>query len=164
MIRQRTLKNVIRATGVGLHSGEKVYLTLKPAPIDTGIVFRRVDLDPVVEVPARAECVGETTMSTTLIKDGAKVDTVEHLLSAMAGLGIDNAYVELSAPEVPIMDGSAGPFVFLIQSAGIAEQDAAKQFIRIKREVTVEEDGKTATFVPFEGFKVSFGIDFDHPV
>ena len=164
MIRQRTLKNVIRATGVGLHSGEKVYLTLKPAPIDTGIVFRRVDLDPVVEVPARAECVGETTMSTTLIKNGAKVDTVEHLLSAMAGLGIDNAYVELSAPEVPIMDGSAGPFVFLIQSAGIAEQDAAKQFIRIKREVTVEEDGKTATFVPFEGFKVSFGIDFDHPV
>ena len=127
-------------------------------------MFRRVDLDPVVEVPARAECVGETTMSTTLIKDGAKVDTVEHLLSAMAGLGIDNAYVELSAPEVPIMDGSAGPFVFLIQSAGIAEQDAAKQFIRIKREVTVEEDGKTATFVPFEGFKVSFGIDFDHPV
>ena len=164
MIRQRTLKNVIRATGVGLHSGEKVYLTLKPAPVDTGIVFRRVDLDPVVEIPARAECVGETTMSTTLVKDGAKVDTVEHLLSAMAGLGIDNAYVELSAAEVPIMDGSAGPFVFLIQSAGIAEQDAAKQFIRIKREVTVEEDGKTATFVPFEGFKVSFGIDFDHPV
>lgn len=164
MIRQRTLKNTIRATGVGLHSGEKVYLTLKPAPVDSGIVFRRTDLDPVAEVPARAEYVGETTMSTTLVKDGVKVDTVEHLLSAMAGLGIDNAVVELSAPEVPIMDGSAGPFVFLIQSAGIEEQDAPKQFIRIKREVTVEEDGKTATFVPFEGFKVTFGIDFDHPV
>ena len=164
MIRQRTLKNIIRATGVGLHSGEKVYLTLKPAPVDSGIVFRRTDLDPVAEVPARAEYVGETTMSTTLIKDGVKVDTVEHLLSAMAGLGIDNAVVELSAPEVPIMDGSAGPFVFLIQSAGIEEQEAPKQFIRIKREVTVEEDGKTATFVPFEGFKVTFGIDFDHPV
>ena len=164
MIRQRTLKNIIRATGVGLHSGEKVYLTLKPAPVGTGIVFVRVDLDPVVEIPARAEFVGETTMSTTLVNQGAKVDTVEHLLSAMAGLGIDNAYVELSAPEVPIMDGSAGPFVFLIQSAGIEEQDAAKQFIRIKREVTVEEDGKTASFLPFEGFKVSFAIDFDHPV
>src|SRR5690554_3144549 len=150
MIRQRTLKNTIRATGVGLHSGEKVYLTLKPAPVDSGIVFRRTDLDPVAEVPARAEYVGETTMSTTLIKDGVKVDTVEHLLSAMAGLGIDNAVVELSAPEVPIMDGSAGPFVFLIQSAGIEEQDAPKQFIRIKREVTVEEDGKTATFVPLD--------------
>ncbi|SDU22100.1 UDP-3-O-acyl-N-acetylglucosamine deacetylase [Halopseudomonas salegens] len=164
MIRQRTLKNTIRATGVGLHSGEKVYLTMKPAPVDSGIVFRRVDLEPMVDIPARAENVGETTMSTTLVKDGAKVDTVEHLLSAMAGLGIDNAVVELSAPEVPIMDGSAGPFVFLIQSAGIEEQDAPKQFIRIKREVSVEEDGKKATFVPFEGFKVSFAIDFDHPV
>src|SRR5690606_13036700 len=132
MIRQRTLKNTIRATGVGLHSGEKDYLTLKPAPVDSGIAFRRTDLDLVAAVPARAEYVGETTMSTTLIKDGVKVDTVEHLLSAMAGLGIDNAVVELSAPEVPIMDGSAGPFVFLIQSAGIEEQDAPKQFIRIK--------------------------------
>ena len=120
MIRQRTLKNIIRATGVGLHSGEKVYLTLKPAPVDTGIVFRRTDLDPVVEIPARAGNVGETTMSTTLVNGDVKVDTVEHLLSAMAGLGIDNAYVELSASEVPIMDGSAGPFVFLIQSAGLA--------------------------------------------
>lgn len=164
MIRQRTLKNVIRATGVGLHSGEKVYLTLKPAPVDSGIVFRRVDLEPAVDIPAKAENVGETTMSTTLVKDGAKVDTVEHLLSAMAGLGIDNAVIELSAPEVPIMDGSAGPFVFLIQSAGIEEQEAPKQFIRIKRDVTVEEDGKRATFVPFNGFKVSFAIDFDHPV
>ncbi|TWI58481.1 UDP-3-O-[3-hydroxymyristoyl] N-acetylglucosamine deacetylase [Pseudomonas duriflava] len=164
MIRQRTLKNTIRATGVGLHSGEKVYLTLKPAPVDTGIVFRRIDLDPVVEIRAWAESVGETTMSTNLLQDGVKVGTVEHLLSALAGLGIDNAYVELSAAEVPIMDGSAGPFVFLIQSAGIEEQDAAKKFIRIKREVTVVDGDKRATFVPFEGFKVSFEIDFDHPV
>ena len=125
MIRQRTLKNAIRATGVGLHTGQKVYLTLLPAPIDAGIVFRRVDLDPVVEIEAKAENVGETTLSTTLVKGDVKVSTVEHLLSAMAGLGIDNAIVELSASEVPIMDGSAGPFVFLIQSAGIQEQAAA---------------------------------------
>ncbi|MDX1635016.1 MAG: UDP-3-O-acyl-N-acetylglucosamine deacetylase [Marinobacter sp.] len=164
MIRQRTLKNTIRATGVGLHSGEKVYLTLKPAPVETGIVFRRTDLDPVVEIKACAENVGETMLSTTLVKDAVRVATVEHLLSAMAGLGIDNCYVELSAAEVPIMDGSAGPFVFLLQSAGIAEQESAKRFIRIKREVTVEEGDKKATFLPFEGFKVSFGIDFDHPV
>ena len=164
MIRQRTLKNVIRATGVGLHTGEKVYLTVRPAPADTGIVFRRVDLDPVVEISTGAENVGETTLSTTLVKDGVKVGTVEHLLSAMAGLGIDNAYVELSAPEVPIMDGSAGPFVFLLQSAGIKEQEAAKKFIRIKKEVTVREDDKSATFVPFDGFKVTFSIEFDHPV
>jgi UDP-3-O-[3-hydroxymyristoyl] N-acetylglucosamine deacetylase len=164
MIRQRTLKNVIRATGVGLHTGEKVYLTVKPAPVDTGIIFRRVDLDPVVEIRAMAENVGETTLSSTLVKDGVKVGTVEHLLSAMAGLGIDNAYVELSAPEVPIMDGSAGPFVFLLQSAGIEEQNAAKKFIRIKKKVTVEEDDKVATFLPFDGFKVGFTIEFDHPV
>jgi UDP-3-O-[3-hydroxymyristoyl] N-acetylglucosamine deacetylase len=164
MIRQRTLKNTIRATGVGLHSGKKVYLTLKPAPIDSGIVFIRTDLEPNVEINARAENVGETMLSTTLVKNGVKVATVEHLLSAMAGLGIDNCRIELSAEEVPIMDGSAGPFVFLIQSAGIQEQDAAKKFIRITREVTVEEDGKTATFVPFNGFKVGFSIDFDHPV
>jgi len=163
MIRQRTLKNIIRATGVGLHSGKKVYLTLKPAPIDTGIVFCRTDLDPVVEIAARAENVGETTLSTTLVKDGVKVATVEHLLSAMAGLGIDNAYIEVSAEEVPIMDGSAGPFVFLIQSAGIEEQASAKKFIRIKKEVTVNDGDKVATFVPFNGFKVSFTIDFDHP-
>ncbi len=164
MIRQRTLKNIIRATGIGLHSGEKVYLTLRPAAVNTGIVFRRMDLDPMVEIPALAKNVGETTMSTTLVKDGVKVDTVEHLLSAMAGLGIDNAYVELSASEVPIMDGSAGPFVFLIQSAGLEEQDAPKEFIRILREVTVEDGEKRATFVPFEGFKVGFEIEFDHPV
>ncbi len=164
MIRQRTLRNAIRATGIGLHTGEKVYLNLKPAPVDTGIVFRRVDLDPVVEIPARAGNVGETQLSTTLVKDGVKVSTVEHLLSAMAGLGIDNAYVELNAAEVPIMDGSAGPFVFLIQSAGIEEQATPKQFIRILKEVTVQDGDKVAKFLPFEGFKVSFRIEFDHPV
>ncbi len=164
MIRQRTLRNAIKATGVGLHTGEKVYLTLSPAPVDNGIVFRRVDLDPVVEIPARAENVGETTLSTSLLAGGERVSTVEHLLSAMAGLGIDNAYIDVSAPEVPIMDGSAGHFVFLIQSAGIEEQDAAKKFIRIKRPVTVEDGDKVASFLPFDGFKVSFTIDFDHPV
>jgi len=164
MIRQRTLRNSIRATGIGLHTGEKVYLTLKPAPIDHGIVFRRADLNPPVDILARAHNVGETTMSTTLMNGEVRVSTVEHLLSAMAGLGIDNAIVELSAPEVPIMDGSAGPFVFLIQSAGIEEQPAAKKFIRVKREITVKHGDKTASFLPFDGFKVSFAIDFDHPV
>lgn len=164
MIKQRTLKNAIRATGVGLHTGEKIYLTLLPAAIDSGIVFRRVDLDPVVNIEAKAENVGDTTLSTTLVRDGVRVSTVEHLLSAMAGLGIDNAVVEVSAAEVPIMDGSAGPFVFLLQSAGIAEQEAPKKFIRIKRPVTVTDGDKTASFLPFEGFKVSFSIDFDHPV
>ena len=164
MIRQRTLHNTIRATGVGLHTGEKVYLTLRPAPVNTGIVFRRVDLNPVVEIAARAENVGDTTLSTTLVKGDVRVSTVEHLLSAMAGLGIDNCYVELSAAEVPIMDGSAGPFVFLIQSAGIEEQKAPKRFIRIKRPVTVKDGDKVASLLPFAGFKVSFTIDFDHPV
>ena len=164
MIRQRTLRNAIKATGVGLHTGEKVYLTLVPAPVNTGIVFRRVDLDPVVEIPARAENVGDTTLSTSLMAGDERVSTVEHLLSAMAGLGIDNAYIDVSAPEVPIMDGSAGPFVFLIQSAGIEEQNAPKKFIRIKRPITVEDDDKVASFLPFDGFKVSFTIDFDHPV
>lgn len=164
IIRQRTLRNPIRATGVGLHTGEKVYLSLKPAPVDTGIIFRRVDLDPVVEIQAKAENVGETSLSTTLMNGDVRVSTVEHLLSAMAGLGIDNAYVELSAAEVPIMDGSAGPFVFLIQSAGVEEQDAPKKFIRIKKEVTIRQDDKVASFLPFDGFKVSFAIDFDHPV
>ena len=163
MIKQRTLKNTIRATGVGLHSGEKVYLTLKPAPADTGIVFCRTDLDPVVQIPALAGNVGKTTMSTTLVKGDVRVDTVEHLLSAMAGLGIDNAYIELSACEVPIMDGSAGPFVFLIQSAGLDEQDVPKRFIRILREVSITDGDKSATFVPFDGFKVTFSIEFDHP-
>lgn len=139
MIKQRTLKNTIRATGVGLHTGEKVYLTLKPAPVNSGIVFRRVDLSPPVEIQALAENVGETTLSTTLVKGDVRVSTIEHLLSAMAGLGIDNAYIEVSAAEVPIMDGSAGPFVFLLQSAGIEEQDALKQFIRVKKKVEVRE-------------------------
>jgi len=164
MIRQRTLKNVIRATGVGLHTGEKVYLTLRPAPVDAGIIFRRVDLDPPVEVKAKAENVGDTTLSSTLVDGDVRISTVEHLLSALAGLGIDNAYVDLSSAEVPIMDGSAGPFVFLIQSAGIVEQDAPKRFIRIKRTVRVEEGDKWVQFDPFNGFKVSLGIDFDHPV
>ena len=164
MIRQRTLKNVIRATGIGLHTGEKVYLTLRPAAVDTGIVFRRVDLDPPVEIPARAENVGDTTLSTSLVCEGARVATVEHLLSALAGLGIDNAYVDVSAPEVPIMDGSAGPFVFLVQSAGVEDQNAPKRFIRIKKPVQVEDGDKWARFEPFEGFKVSFAIEFDHPV
>ncbi|WP_048308326.1 UDP-3-O-acyl-N-acetylglucosamine deacetylase [Halomonas sp. PR-M31] len=163
MIKQRTLKNTMRATGVGLHSGEKVRLTLRPAPVNTGIVFVRTDLDPEVRIPARAENVTDTTLCTALSSDGVKVSTVEHLMSAFAGLGIDNVFVELNAPEVPIMDGSAGPFVFLIQSAGIEEQNAPKKFIRIKREIVVNDDGKEAVFTPHNGFKVSFSIDFDHP-
>jgi UDP-3-O-[3-hydroxymyristoyl] N-acetylglucosamine deacetylase len=163
LIKQRTLKNVIRATGVGLHTGEKVYLTLRPAMPDAGIIFRRVDLSEPVEIHATPENVGDTTLSTTLIKDGIRISTVEHLLSALAGLGIDNAYIDLNAPEVPIMDGSAGPFVFLIQSAGIEEQNAPKRFIRIKKPVKVKDDDKWAKFEPFDGFKVGFSIDFDHP-
>lgn len=163
MIRQRTLKNVIRATGVGLHTGEKIYLTLRPAAVDTGIRFRRIDLDPPVEIAAREKNVGDTRLSTTLSKGDVRISTVEHLLSAFAGLGIDNAYVDLSAPEVPIMDGSAGPFVFLIQSAGIEDQPAPKRFIRIKRSVVVSDGDKWARFDPLEGFKVSFVIDFNHP-
>lgn len=164
MIRQRTLKNSIRATGVGLHTGEKVYLTLRPAAPNTGIVFRRVDLPEPVEIKAHPENVGDTQLSTCLVQDEVRVSTIEHLLSAMAGLGIDNAYVDLSAPEVPIMDGSAGPFVFLVRSAGIQEQDVPKTFIRIKRPVRVEEGDKWVAFEPFEGFKVSFTLDFDHPL
>ncbi len=163
MIRQRTLKNVIRATGVGLHTGEKIYLTLRPAAVNIGIVFRRVDLTPAVDIPAKPNNVGDTRLSTTLECNGARISTVEHLLSAFAGLGIDNAYVDVSAAEVPIMDGSAGPFVFLIQSAGVEEQNSAKRFIRIKHSVVVEEEGKSARFEPFDGFKVSFSIDFNHP-
>ncbi|WP_349678275.1 UDP-3-O-acyl-N-acetylglucosamine deacetylase [Methylophaga sp. UBA4502] len=146
-----------------MHSGEMVYLTLRPAAPNTGIIFRRVDLDPVVEIEAKAENVGETALSTTLIQNGQRVSTVEHLLSAFAGLGIDNAYIDLNAAEVPIMDGSAGPFVFLVQSAGIEEQAVAKQFIRIKKPVLLEDGDKWAKFEPFEGFKVSFTIDFEHP-
>lgn len=164
MIRQRTLKNVIKATGITLHGGERAEIILLPAPVNTGIVFRRIDLDPIVEIPAKAENVGDTTLSTTLIKDKTRVATVEHLLSAFAGLGIDNAFVDITAAEIPIMDGSAGPFVFLIQSAGIEEQRSAKRFIRIKRKVKIKDGDKWAAFEPFNGFKVTFTIDFDHPL
>ncbi len=164
MLNQRTLKSSVRATGVGLHTGQKVTLALRPAHPNTGIVFRRIDLATPVDIPARAERVSDARLCSTLESDGARVATVEHLMSAFAGLGIDNAYVDLNGPEVPIMDGSAGPFVFLIQSAGIEEQPAAKRFLRMRRTVRVEEDGKWAKLEPFDGFKLSFSIDFEHPV
>jgi UDP-3-O-[3-hydroxymyristoyl] N-acetylglucosamine deacetylase len=164
MIKQRTLKNVIKATGITLHGGERAEIVLRPAPVNTGILFRRTDLNPIVEIPALAENVGDTTLSTTLVKDGVRVALVEHLLSAFAGMGIDNAFVDVSTPEIPIMDGSAGPFVFLIQSAGIEEQYAAKRFIRIKRKVKITDGDKWACFEPFNGFKVNFTIEFDHPL
>ena len=163
-MRQRTLRHSIKATGVSLHTGEKVCMTLKPAPVDAGIVFRRIDLDPVLELPALAENVGDTTLSTSLMVGGGRVSTVEHLMAALAGLGVDNAIIDLTAEEVPIMDGSAAPFVFLLQSAGVVEQDALKKFVRIKRKLTVEDADKVASLLPYEGFKVSFTIDFDHPV
>jgi UDP-3-O-[3-hydroxymyristoyl] N-acetylglucosamine deacetylase len=164
MVKQRTLKNTIKATGVGLHTGTKVFLTLRPAAADTGIVFRRLDFDSPQDIPAFAENVGDTSLCTTLQNaSGARVSTVEHLLSAFAGLGIDNAYVDVSAAEIPIMDGSAAPFVFLIQSAGIVEQNAPKRFIRITKAIEVTDGDKRAAFEPFDGFKVSFGIEFDHP-
>ena len=163
-MRQRTLRHSIKATGVSLHTGEKVFMTLKPAPVDTGIVFRRIDLDPVLELPALAENVGDTTLSTSLMVGVGRVSTVEHLMAALAGLGVDNAIIDLTAEEVPIMDGSAAPFVFLLQSAGVVEQDAPKKFVRIKRKLTVEDADKVASLLPYEGFKVSFTIDFDHPV
>jgi UDP-3-O-[3-hydroxymyristoyl] N-acetylglucosamine deacetylase len=163
-LKQRTLRESIRATGVGLHSGEKVYMTLRPAPANHGLVFRRVDLEQPVEIPADALLVNETMLGTTLEKDGVKVATVEHLLSAFAGLGVDNAFIDLSAAEVPIMDGSAAPFVFLLQSAGLEEQNAPKRFIRVKKPIQVEDGDKWARFVPYSGFKVTLEIDFDHPV
>jgi len=164
MLRQRTLKNIIRASGVGLHTGKQIYLTLRPAPVDTGIIFSRVDISPVVSIAAKASNVGETTLSTTLVKDNVKISTVEHLMSAMCGLGIDNAYVDVSGAEVPIMDGSAGPFVFLIQSAGIEEQEKAKKFIKINKPLTLDQDGKSVSLEPFDGFKVSYTLLYDHPV
>ncbi len=164
MIRQRTLKNMIRATGVGLHTGEKVYLTLRPAAPNTGIVFRRIDLPHPVEIRAEPFAVGDTRLSSCLEKGGVRVSTVEHLMSAFAGLGVDNAYVDITAAEVPIMDGSAGPFVFLLQSAGIEEQSAAKQFIRILHPVEVKEGDKWVRLDPYNGFKVDLSIDFVHPV
>jgi UDP-3-O-[3-hydroxymyristoyl] N-acetylglucosamine deacetylase len=164
LIKQRTLKNSIRATGVGLHTGEKVTLTLRPAPPNTGVIFHRSDLDPPVSIAAAAENVGDTRLSTTLVNGDVRVSTVEHLLSAVAGLGIDNLHVDVSAPEVPIMDGSAGPFVFLLQSAGLKEQNAPKKFIRIKRTVEIHDHDKWVRFDPYEGFKVGFCIDFEHPM
>ena len=164
MLKQRTLKNSIRATGVGLHSGKKVLMVLRPAPANSGIVFRRTDLDEMVDIRATAGNVSQTTLGTSLTNGQATVSTVEHLMSALAGLGIDNLVIELSAGEVPIMDGSAGPFVFLLQSAGIEEQNAPKRFVRIKKSVKVEDGDKWARFDPYDGFKVNFEIEFDHPV
>ncbi len=164
MVGQRTLRNSMRATGVGLHTGQKVLMIVQPAPPDSGIVFHRSDLPGSPDIPARAANVGETTLGTTLIQGEAKVSTVEHLLSACAGLGIDNARIEVNAPEVPIMDGSAGPFVFLLQSAGIEEQASPKRFTRVTKRVRVEDGDKWAQFDPYEGFKVNFEIEFDHPV
>jgi len=163
MIKQRTLKNTVRATGVGIHTGKKVYITLKPAPIDTGIVFKRTDFDTPVHIKADADSVGDTSMSTTLIKQGVRVATVEHLMAAFSGMGIDNCTVELSSSEVPIMDGSAGPFVFLIQSAGIQIQEQAKKFIKIIKPVEIRVDDKVARFEPYNGYKLRFDIDFNHP-
>lgn len=164
MVGQRTLRNSIRASGVGLHTGKKVLMTVKPGAADSGIVFRRTDLAFPAQVRARAESVGDTTLGTTLVDGEAKISTVEHLLSAFAGLGIDNAMVEVNAPEVPIMDGSAGPFVFLLQSAGVEEQSTPKRFVRVKKTVRVTDGDKWAQFDAFDGFKVNFEIEFDHPV
>ncbi len=164
MLKQRTLTSKISTTGVGLHTGTKVTLTLRPAAPDTGIVFRRVDLAKPVDIPARALNVTDTRLSTLIEHDGARVSTVEHLMSALAGLGIDNAYVDITGPEVPIMDGSAGPFVFLLQQAGIEEQKAAKRFIRIKAPIEARVGDKWARFEPYNGFRIDFSIDFPHPV
>ena len=163
-MKQRTIKSPIRASGVGLHSGRKVLMVLRPAPVNTGIVFRRTDLETPVDVPARATNVTETTLGTTLCHGDVKVSTVEHLLSALAGLGVDNAFIELSAPEVPIMDGSAAPFVFLIQSAGLEDQSASKRFVRVRKPVEVTEGDKWARFEPYEGFRLDFEIEFEHPI
>ena len=164
MLRQRTLKSLIRASGVGLHTGQKVRMTLRPAPVDTGIVFRRVDLASPVDIPARAELVGEARLASTLVMGDVKIHTVEHLMSAFGGLGVDNAFVDLDAPELPIMDGSASPFVLLIQQAGIEQQGAPKRFLRVTRRVEVAEGDKWARLEPYEGYRLSFSIDFRHPV
>jgi UDP-3-O-[3-hydroxymyristoyl] N-acetylglucosamine deacetylase len=164
MLRQRTLKTLVSASGVGLHTGQKARLSLRPAPPDTGIVFRRVDLPSPVDIPARAELVSDTRLASCLTRDGAKVHTVEHLMSALGGLGIDNVYVDLDAAEVPIMDGSASPFVLLIQQAGIVQQAAPKRFLRVTRRVEVREADKWARLDPYDGYKLSFSIEFKHPV
>src|SRR5687768_15937560 len=164
MLKQRTLKTLIKASGVGLHIGQKVRIALRPAPPDTGVVFRRVDLPSPVDIPAKAELVDEARLASTLIKGEVKVHTVEHLMSALSGLGIDNAYVDLDASELPIMDGSASPFALLLQQAGIEEQAAPKRFLRVKKTVEVREGDKWARLEPYEGFKLSFSIEFRHPV
>jgi UDP-3-O-[3-hydroxymyristoyl] N-acetylglucosamine deacetylase len=164
MLKQRTLKAPIKSTGVGLHTGVRVEMTMRPAPIDAGIVFHRVDLPTAVTIPARAAHVGDTRLSSTLEKDGARISTVEHIMSALAGLGIDNLHIDVAGPEIPIMDGSAGPFVFLLQSAGIVEQNAPKRYLKIIAPVEVRDGDKWARFEPFEGFKLDFTIDFPHPV
>ncbi|HEY1326206.1 MAG TPA: UDP-3-O-acyl-N-acetylglucosamine deacetylase [Casimicrobiaceae bacterium] len=164
MLKQRTLKTAIKTTGVGLHTGARVEISLRPATADTGIVFHRVDLPTAVSIPAQAQYVGDTRLSSTLKLDGASVSTVEHLMSALAGLGIDNLHIDVAGPELPIMDGSAGPFVFLLQSAGIAEQGAYKRYLRVERPVEVRDGDKWARFEPFPGFKLDFTIDFPHPV
>lgn len=163
MIPQRTLKAPIRASGIGLHGGRQVFITMLPAPVHTGIVFRRIDVAPTVEIPASALLVGEATMCSTLIKDGVKVATVEHIMSALAGMGVDNCIVELSSPEIPILDGSAAPFIYLLQSTGVVAQNAARRFMRIKRKVEVIEGDKVARLEPYEGYRLSFGIEFKHP-
>jgi len=164
MLRQRTLKKLVTASGVGLHTGKKVRITLRPAPIDTGVVFRRVDLPSPVDIPARAEAVGETRLSSCLVRGDVKIYTVEHLMSALGGLGVDNVFIDIDASEVPIMDGSAAPFVLLVQQAGIVEQAAPKKFLRVLRKVEVSEGDKWARFEPHEGYRLSFSIDFKHPV
>ena len=164
MLRQRTLKALVSATGVGLHTGQKVRMSLRPAQPDTGIVFRRLDLAGAADLPARADLVGETRLCSCLVRGEVKVYTIEHLMSALAGLGVDNAYVDLDGPEVPIMDGSAAPFVLLIQQAGIEEQGAPKRFLRVTKRIEVKDGDKWAVLEPYEGFKLSFSIVYDHPV
>ena len=163
MLKQRTLKGIVSTVGIGVHSGKRVNLTLRPAAVDTGIVFSRVDHDPIVEIKAEPKNVGETVLSTSLVKDGVKISTIEHLMSAFAGLGIDNAYVDIDASEIPIMDGSAAPFIFLIQSAGIEIQHSPKKLVKIKKAVRFENKYGWAELSPYDGFKISFEIDFDHP-
>jgi len=164
MLRQRTLKSLVSATGVGLHTGQKVRLTLRPAQPDTGVVFRRTDLPGAADLPARADLVGETRLCSCLVSGAVKIYTIEHLMSALSGLGVDNAYVDLDGPEVPIMDGSAAPFVLLIQQAGVEEQGAPKRFLRVKKRIEAKEGDKWAVLEPYEGFKLSFSIVYDHPV
>ena len=164
MLKQRTLRNPIKAVGIGLHTGKNINMELLPSDINTGISFIRTDIDPENVISASAENVGDTTLSTALVKDDIKISTIEHLLSAIAGLGVDNCLIKVDGPEIPIMDGSSSPFVFLIQSAGIEEQDSLKKFIKVKKEISVTRGDAYAKIKPFNGFKVSYKVDFDHPV